>query len=491
MKTLCRISLRLGLVAACLAVVRFAGAQPVGASIPSAEWLTATSRVIVRGVIDDVERIEPLYRGVVTVRVLETLKGEDAEKLQFVCDINYGSAKLNELQENGQQVMLFLDDWVRKSYFSRQGGDYDYTRFPLVVKRLILLSPDDVEFAESDLPVYDRGLTPQRTPDMLTKTIRNYLKLRREGQLLQGQSVSLPPELRGGYFDVRLTYPADSLPTEKVIDFATFKDRFERERPAKRKPPYLRTAKGYIGVYALELMAADCDFVVRGVVEDWCFVSATTDPTGDTCGVRMRVTEALKGSSGKHVNFLVTDARDLDKLQSSGQELIVFLRNRALGMPEAVLGHQTRDTLWDDSVIVLDERQAEVLFADLTWQHGPVDILKRLRVVIERDHVGNMDVEMDRLLRQGHIGPPVFDFHPPASLVADSSIADNRYSKVYLPIDAQLETNAQRWAKSDNKDLRWLAARAMIYFKSYENAAILKTLLEDVASWERREMFGY
>ena len=101
-----------------------------------------------------------------------------------------------------------------------------------------------------------------------------------------------------------------------------------------------------------------------------------------------------------------------------------------------------------------------------------------------------MDAETNRLLSQGHIGPPVFDFHPPASLAVDTSIDGNRYSKIYLPVDSQLETNARRWTTSENKDLRWLAARAMVYFKSDTNAAILKPLLDDTASWERREMFA-
>ena len=34
----------------------------------------------------------------------------------------------------------------------------------------------------------------------------------------------------------------------------------------------------------------------------------------------------------------------------------------------------------------------------------------------------------------------------------------------------------------------WLAARAMIYFKSDKNATILKQLLDDSAAWDRREM---
>lgn len=40
---------------------------------------------------------------------------------------------------------------------------------------------------------------------------------------------------------------------------------------------------------ALELMAADSDAIVRGVIEDWCFVAATEAPTGPSCGAEIRV----------------------------------------------------------------------------------------------------------------------------------------------------------------------------------------------------------
>ena len=67
-------------------------------------------------------------------------------------------------------------------------------------------------------------------------------------------------------------------------------------------------------------------------------------------------------------------------------------------------------------------------------------------------------------------------------------IAGNVYSTVYMPIDRELEVNARKWVTSENKDRRWLAARAMIYFKSDKNAAILKTMLDDDATWPRIDM---
>ena len=82
----------------------------------------------------------------------------------------------------------------------------------------------------------------------------------------------------------------------------------------------------------------------------------------------------------------------------------------------------------------------------------------------------------------------VFAVYPPASLVAGSSLAGNVHAVIYLPVDANLEANARRWAAADRKDLRWLAARALIYFKSDENAKLLGKLLGDEGKWSRREM---
>jgi hypothetical protein len=291
-------------------------------------------------------------------------------------------------------------------------------------------------------------------------------------------TIELPPPLRGGFFQAHFTFPADAvdppaMEEDPVVDFATFRERFAKEPPAERKPPYTRRGTGYVGVSALELMAADCDVILRGIIEDSCFVSATDDPTGPACGVQFRVRETLKGKAPKQVNFFVTDARDLEKLQRDRQEVVVFLRNQLLSGPAAALGYQTRDGLWDDSVIVLHRDHAEALFADLTWHREPEEILKRLRALTKR-------APGDR--------PPVFDVHPPASIAAGSSIAGNQYAIIYLPVGRDLVANARKWATADNKDLRWLAARAMIYFKSEENAALLKTLLDDAAAWTRLEM---
>jgi hypothetical protein len=242
-------------------------------------------------------------------------------------------------------------------------------------------------------------------------------------------------------------------------------------------------------VYALELMAADCDVIVRGVIEDCCFIADTDDPTGPSYGIKFRVLETFKGKASDQINFYMSDARDVETLQTNRQEIVVFLNLQSSSKREDALGHRTRATLWDDSVIVLDRDRAEVLFSDLTWHREPGEVLERLGQIARRP-LEQKDERRTRLSQflAGDRGPPVFAVYPPASLVAGSSIAGNVYSVIYLPVDANLEANARRWAAADSKDLRWLAARGIVYFKTDENAKLLGRLLGDEGTWSRGEM---
>ena len=225
-------------------------------------------------------------------------------------------------------------------------------------------------------------------------------------------------------------------------------------------------------------------------------------------GVKLRVLETLKGKCAKRIGVYMSYPPDLAQLQRDRRELVVFLRSQGLSGPAAALGYQMRDGLygsWDDSVVLLNGRKAEVLFSDLTWHQEPNEILDRLRVVTGRERKKSEDSRSPdaaarrptgRLLQNGkgaerfvHCGirPAVFDFHPPDSIAVNSVIAGNVYSRVYLLVDRELEANARKWLKSTSKDRRWIGARALIYFRSEENAAILRTLLDDEATWGRAD----
>lgn len=474
--------------------------QPISTSSSSVEWTAANSTLIVRAVIDDIAVHDPgdsfnRYQ-TVSVRVLETVKGQHSDRLQFVHNGDLSSFRLSELQQNNQEVLLFLAHWWRSRRFNRSSGGYAYTRFPYVVECVAILTPQDVRFAETSVPPLTANLTKLSTPKQLIDAIKTYLKDHRDQQPVRGVTIDLPPPLRGGFYRVDFTFPEDadfdhpqSAVEEPIVDFATIKDQFATKPPAEKKLPYSRSRGGYIGVYALELMAADCDVIVRGVIEDSCYVATTEDPIGPSCGVKMRVLETLKGQAPQQINIYVADARDLENLRRDQQELLMFLRNQLLSGPAASFGYQTRAGLWDDSVIVLNHRDAEVLFADLSWHRKPNEILNRLRAVTEPERKEQKEgrTESTRYV-DGQTRPPVFDVHPPASIAASSSIAGNDYSIIYLPVDRDLEADAHKWAAAANKDLRWLAARGLIYFKSDKNAALLQTLLDDDATWSRREM---
>jgi hypothetical protein len=479
-------------------------AQPIsGGSGSSVEWWTAYSSLIVRGVIEDVVVHDPNDKynryQTLTVRVLETIKGPHSDRLQFVHNHDFGGVELSKLRAVQQELLFFLEPWERSIRFHRSTGGYAYARFPYVVKIAAVLSPHGVSFAGFSLPPRTADLTQPDTPDQLIDSVKAYLSKLGERRPGRDVTIDLPPEMRGGYVRVAFIFPADANPEHPqaalerpTADFAVLKERFGKSPPGTAKPPYLRSGSGYIGVYALELMAADCDVIVRGVIDDWFFIAASEDPTGPACGVRLRVLETLKGDSRQQVNFYLTDARDLAVFGRKQQELIVFLRDplhsvsleaagyqppKSASHPVYAFGLETRANLWDDSVIVLDEQEAEALYADLTWHRKPDEILDRLRVVIGRKETTD-----------GFWAPVVFRVSPPASVAAGSSIAGNEFAVVHLSVDQELEADARKWAVSDNPDLRWLGARAMIYFKSDANAALLRGLLNDTATWDRREM---
>jgi hypothetical protein len=492
------------------AAVDAASAQPLAGSAASVEWEAANCCYIVRAVIDDVA-VHELPDGLhghagihryetVSVRVLETLRGPTANRLQFVEDGDWGIHGLAQLRQNKQEVLLFLEPWSRSSRFRRASGGYAYTRFPYVVRNVLILGPRAPQWAFTSVPVLSDFMTRLSDSAQVLDTVRTFLKNYDDHVPLRTAMTKLPPDLRGGYYMVtfRATLRHEAAgqdganresASQAILDFEKFKDRFAKAVPTNKKPPYLRNRGGYIGVHALEWMAADCDTVVRGVIEEACFVSRIDDPTGDHYGVRFQVLETIRGAAAKEITCFVRDARDLETLRRDKQELVLFLRsNRDQGIayPEGALQYRLRARLWDDSAIILNKDAAEVLFADLSWHHEPNEIVARLRAVSQNPTKPDNALPSPPCRMEAE--PPMLHVHPPGNLVAGSSIAGNPYAVVFLPVDSELESNARKWAASSDKNLRWLAARALIYFKSDKNATILKRLLDDSAAWDRREM---
>lgn len=471
--------------------------QPVSSSSASVEWIAAHSDTVVRAVVEDVSAHKyanglHLDTGInrfhtVSVRVLETLKGEAADRLQFVHNGDIRHFRFEDAKKSQQEVLLFLDRWSRERDINRAYGGYAYTRFPLVVTQLAVLEPDGSRWAHTDVPILSSKLTRLSNAKQLTDTVREFLSSRSSDRPLHGKTIDLPAEFRGGFYRLHFTSPADRVPAVPVLEFEAFKAKFAAPEPKHGELPfYNRSAGKYLGLDSLELMAIDCDVIVRAVIDDSCYLDTDSSPA---LGVKLRVKSVLKGECAREIGVYVGHSPDLGQLKRDRQELIVFLQKQRHSLPAAALGYQTRGVLWDDAVIVLDKDDAEVVFADLSWHRQPAEILDRLQAVLAR-RLGEPEISdpAPGLLRHRDDRPPVFAFHPPASLVAETALEAKVYSRIRLPVDEELQAEARNWAVSDNQDLRWLAARAMIYFKSDENAALLTTLLQDDATWGRRAM---
>jgi hypothetical protein len=238
------------LVALGLAMTGSACAQPLAFDAESVEWQTAKAQVIVHGLIEKTEkhkRDDDYVFYTVTFRVLETLKGKPAETLQFVCDRHLHSHERDEREASGDEWIVFLQDWRRVPHFSRTGGDYPYSRFPLRMVEAISLTPETATAIYSPNPLVTQDVTPISTPAEVNETIRRFLGEDRRGQLLRADVIRPKAPAWCRCSDMTVTRPRTSRPIA-TIDFATFKTKFGREPPAERKPPYTRHGTGYIGV---------------------------------------------------------------------------------------------------------------------------------------------------------------------------------------------------------------------------------------------------
>ena len=272
-----------------LACVRVASAQPLSPNDLSVELMVARSERVVRAVIEDVATHDlkdglHRYAGIhryqtLSARVLETLKGEPSERLQFVVDGDFGSILIADLQRDKQEVLLLLEPWVRSTRFQRSTGGYAYTRFPLVVQYVAVLDPENVRWAHTGMPMLSSNLTHVKTSEQLSGAIKTYLKSGADRGLVIEETITLPDEWNRGFLNARFSFPVEAPAKESILDFEEFKRRYGRQKPSAEKlSSYDRSGGGYVGVDSLELMAADCDTIVRGVIEDSCFLASTPIP---------------------------------------------------------------------------------------------------------------------------------------------------------------------------------------------------------------------
>ena len=277
-------------------------------------------------------------------------------------------------------MLLFL--WFAQQppeVFRRASGDYAYTRFDYIVHRAVIFGPNGPRWNFTSVPVLGDHVEEFASNEAVLRAVRSYLKSADPNEPVRRGSTILPERLNGGYYQVTFTQTLDREVVKKdssqhaSLTFDKFKERFGKEPPKDKKPPYLRTQKGMLASMPLELMAADCDLVVRGTIDDFCFARRIDDPTGDQSQRESPRGRDFQGNMRpEEITCYIPDARDLAELKRTKQELVLFLHGNqdwAEKYPEGLaLEYRMRSQLWDGlRTIVLKSDSGETMFADLSW----------------------------------------------------------------------------------------------------------------------------
>ena len=494
----------------------FSPGTPIFTFGSSLESAVADSDLVVRAVIEDVSKHQykqGLYKGrgrdtrTISVRVLETLKGVPTDNLRFVKidlpkRLNFETAMVQK-----QQVILFLKSWTRIRPFEPGLGDYALARFPLSAERpltgsgIIVLDSNGAYWDRREkIPIRsqsgDGSVNSLSDPNLITQTIKQYVSSLKPGvPVPEMRVVERTTDQEGFIYDVRTTFPARTNP-KPILSFEEFKTKHATQPDElwTRQRNYYRKGGGVSD--SVELMAIDCDIIARVVIKDICTV-------GRSQAVNLKILETLKGACDKEIGVFVNSVdwpEQLEELKDNQSEVVVFFHRDKFSQPASSLGYRARGSRWDQAAIVLDNEKANAVFSDLTWHREPREIMAQIRIAVQRDQKRRKKVAGKAPYGQYGTRPPVFKFYSPASLWQNSPI-DERNERlpeskrafelgnvINLPVDAELEANAKKWALSKNRDLRWVAARAMLYFKSDQNAAILRTMLSDVAVWSKEEV---
>jgi hypothetical protein len=182
----------------------------VGYQASSLEWLVADSDVVVRASVFRVERVsipnpEPKFyrnpedRLTVTLKVLETLKGERAESLEFTEQIMASYRVYEGWKDTGREQLWFLarnkegedrDDAepgkvAARSRFRPYGGGWSVIRLgpPVAEERGFVAMPP---------PIFSMGLDVLRDPDLILLAARAAALEGREAGRVEAHNLDLP-----------------------------------------------------------------------------------------------------------------------------------------------------------------------------------------------------------------------------------------------------------------------------------------------------------
>jgi hypothetical protein len=245
----------------------------------------------------------------------------------------------------------------------------------------------------------------------------------------------------------------------------------------------LRAQPLFYTVETLDWMAADSQVVVRAVVVDFADEMDGDKQKWNTVVIRVR--ETLKGKHKPFHTYVVPDwGRDkLAGWKKTEQELLVFLadtkapdasnrwwhkkaalydltlRSGTYGLIELVTG-STRIAAVSPSMSLLVPVQRSHLEKVFTLDlQDPTDSKK----IVEYTRTAIAAAEKVKPLRKHQVCWP----RGPVT-----------YTRV-VPVTELLERQARKWIRSDEQSLREEGARALQFFKSDDNVAALKKLLQD------------
>ncbi|MDP7020554.1 MAG: hypothetical protein QGG36_32440 [Pirellulaceae bacterium] len=486
--------------------------QPIGTKRDSLQWMVARAEAIVRGPVESVVAINPgdsftrFFQ--VTIRSPLRIAGRIEKQVCFVVTDRKPYA---ELKSKNHEGLFFL---ARSQFdFQRKSQDHYYSRCPVICKNTIDLDAEPTSVTSFD----STGLRQLVGRQAILAEVERYLRKIQQGERVSRFMLREPDRRAFTGYDSRVAVPLDYDLLNSVakrwsaaggaksriggdirdvfselIDFEAAKAMLAHR---EQVPTEWRRAST-LSIDSLEWMTADCDVIVRGTIEDLVLVKLG-DPdskkdyesTIDQHLVKLRVSEKIKGQVDSTISFTVGNGGKLSDWKRRKVPLVVFLRDRSLrvrsdptrlvaaprnhGAPILRYAARGTDT---KAIIAFDKGHPEIFCARLAWITDPHEMLKVVRSYLKQTPSARESRSRSKVS---------LSFAPPKSFLRGTSWEGDRYSRMKFPIDSYLEQRARLWLKADRKEDRWLGARALVHFKSDENAAALKRLLADPGQWEK------
>lgn len=216
-------------------------------------------------------------------------------------------------------------------------------------------------------------------------------------------------------------------------------------------------------------IVADSDLIVRGTITD---VQSSKQPQIFSDTVTVKVAEVLKGKRIKTIAFAVSHSGSGDTpaaWKSEAVEMLLFFREHA-----GMLTLRSGNFGWRNSVVRLNGKPKRGVFTvDLRQHTKSKDILVATRTAVA--HLPKVK-QSKRHQIDVPSGTDVYSTHHAGSAVF-----------FVVPVNNALQIVAKKWISSATGDfsnalLRREGVRALQYFKSDENAKLLKTLLSDTTA---------